>query len=38
MYATLVTHMFWATTEDNWNDGRKTSNHVIVEVRAMEML
>jgi hypothetical protein len=38
LYATLVTHMFWAIVEDSWNDGKKTSEHVIGEVRAMGML
>jgi hypothetical protein len=38
LYSMLVMHMFKATIEDSCYDGKKTSDHVIVEVRAMEML
>jgi hypothetical protein len=37
LYATLAMHMFWATVEDNWNDGKKTFDHVNVEVHATGM-
>jgi hypothetical protein len=30
-------HMFWATVEGSSNDGKKTFDHVIVEVHATGM-